>query len=102
MGDSFSHSEERTAAFENRIPPAAWTILLFVATVANVLVSVDIGSRSLLLRLVFPGVVAAALTLMLDLDSPRYGLIDIQQNSILRLEQQVVAGLPQGNLSPSP
>jgi hypothetical protein len=39
---------------------------------------------------------------MLDLDSPRYGLIDIQQNSMLRLEKQVVEGMPQGNLSPSP
>src|SRR6202034_152939 len=45
MDDSFSHSEERTAAFENRIPLAAWIILMFVATAAVVLVSVDIGSR---------------------------------------------------------
>jgi hypothetical protein len=33
MGDSFSRSEERTAAFENRIPLAAWIILLFVGAV---------------------------------------------------------------------
>jgi hypothetical protein len=97
MGECFSHSEERMAAFENRIPLAAWIILIFVATAANWLVGVDIGSRSLLLRLVLPVVLAAALTLMLDLDSPRYGWIEIQQNSMLRLEQQTAASLPQGN-----
>jgi hypothetical protein len=98
MGDSFSHSEERTAAFENRIPLAAWIILMLVATAAIVLVSVDIGSRFSLLRFVLPVVVAAVLALMLDLDSPRYGWIAVQQNSMLRVAQRVAAGLPQGNL----
>jgi hypothetical protein len=96
MGDSFSYSEERTAAFENRIPLAAWIILILVATAANGLLGVDIGSRSLPLRLVLPVVLAAVVTLMLDLDSPRYGWIKVQQNSMLRLQQRIAAGLPQG------
>ena len=78
-------SESRTAAFENRIPVLAWCMLLFIALIASILVGVGIGSRSQLLRFVLPIVVAAALSLILDLDSPRSGLIRVHQHSMERV-----------------
>ena len=92
LNDSFDATERRTAAFENRIPLTAWEMLLFVSFVGSVLVGVGIGSRSQLLRLVLPIVVAAALAETLDLDSPRSGFIHVHQHSMERVAEQISAG----------
>lgn len=85
-------SESRTAAFENRIPIIAWIMLVFISFIASVLVGVGIGTRSQLLRLVLPIVVASALSLTLDLDSPRSGLIRVHQYSLERVAAAIEAG----------
>lgn len=85
----FAVAESRTAAFENRIPVAAWVMLLFIGFAASVLVGVGIGSRSQLLRLILPIVVASALSLTLDLDSPRSGLIRVHQRSLERVQARI-------------
>lgn len=92
LNESFDATERRTAAFENRIPLSAWVMLLFVSFVGSVLVGVGIGSRSQLLRLVLPIVVAAALGETLDLDSPRSGFIHVYQHSMERVAEQISAG----------
>ena len=81
--------ESRTAAFENRIPLLAWGMLLFISFIASTLVGVGIGTRSQLLRLVLPVVVASALSLTLDMDSPRSGLIRVHQRSLERVAAAV-------------
>ncbi len=85
-------SESRTAAFENRIPILAWGMLLFISFIASGLVGVGIGTRSQFLRLVLPVVVASALSLTLDLDSPRSGLIRVHQHSLERVAATVATG----------
>ena len=85
-------TESRTAAFENRIPILAWCMLLFIGLVASMLVGVGIGSRSRLLRFVLPLVVASALSLILDLDSPRSGLIRVHQHSLERVLSMMTSG----------
>ena len=85
-------TESRTAAFENRIPMLAWGMLLFISFIASGLVGVGIGTRSQLLRLVLPIVVASALSLTLDMDSPRSGLIRVHQRSLERVAATVATG----------
>lgn len=88
-------SESRTAAFENRIPLIAWVMLVFISFIASVLVGVGIGTKSQLLRLVLPIVVASALSLTLDLDSPRSGLIRVHQYSLERVAAAITNASPQ-------
>lgn len=85
-------TENRTAAFENRIPVAAWAMLLCIAFAGSVLVGVGIGSQSQALRLVLPVVVALALSLTLDLDSPRSGVIRVHQHSLERIAARIDNG----------
>lgn len=94
LNQSIDFAEKRTSAFENRIPPTAWAMLLFIGFVSSVLVGVGFTSRSHLLRLVLPVVVAAALSLTLDLDSPRSGFIHEHQHSLDRLAQIVAGPVP--------
>ena len=95
LNESIDTSEERTAADENRIPGEAWWMLLIVGSVATVLVGMDVKSNSWVLQAMLPLVLAAALGLTMDLDSPRYGLIRIGQASMDRLAQQIGGSLPQ-------
>lgn len=92
LTDLVDVTENRTAAFENRIPMIAWIMLLFIAFIGSLLVGVGIGTRSQLLRLILPIVVAAALSLTLDLDSPRSGLIRVHQHSLERVAGVIESG----------
>ena len=92
LTDMIDVTEDRTAAFENRIPVTAWAMLLCIAFAGSVLVGVGIGSRSQALRWVLPVVVALALSLTLDLDSPRSGLIRVHQHSLERVAAQIANG----------
>lgn len=95
LNNSIDTAEERTAADENRIPGEAWWMLLIVGFVATVLVGMDVKSNSWVLRGMLPFVLAAALGLTMDLDSPRYGLIRIDQPSMERMAQEIAGNLPQ-------
>ena len=89
LSDAFNVSEKRTAALENRIPRVAWATLLFIGSTASFLTGLSLSSRSPLLFCILPVVIGSALTLILDLDTPRSGLIQIQQQSIERLEHDI-------------
>jgi hypothetical protein len=95
LNDSIDASEERTAADENRIPAEGWGMLLLVGFIAMVLVGLDVRSKSRVLQALLPLALAWALGLTMDLDSPRYGLIRVDQPSMERLAQQVAGSPPQ-------
>ena len=95
LNDSIDVSEQRTAANENRIPPEAWWMLLFVGFSATLLVGLDVRPKSWVLQLTLPIVLSGALTLTMDMDSPRYGLIVITQPSMERVAKQMMSSLPQ-------
>jgi hypothetical protein len=95
LNDSIDVTEERTAANENRIPTEAWWMLLFVGFAATLLVGLDVRPRSWVLQMTLPIVLAGALGLTMDMDSPRYGLIRTTQPSMERQAQQMMSSLPQ-------
>jgi hypothetical protein len=89
LNDSIDDTEKRTAALENRIPVTTWAMLLLMGTVATVFMGLGLHLRTLTLRLVLPFVLTAVLALTYDLDSPRSGLIRVEQTSMQRVLQQV-------------
>lgn len=89
VNNSIDLSEKLTAAFENRIPSVAWLLLLFIASSASMLTGLSFTSRSAVLLAILPVIVGAALTLILDLDTPRTGLVQIEQQSMHRVQQQI-------------
>jgi len=91
LNDSIDVTEERTAAFENRIPDEAWVLLLFIGFASTVVVGMNVSSHSQVLRVLLPFVIAGALAMTLDMDSPRYGFVKVSQPSMERLAQQVNA-----------
>jgi hypothetical protein len=94
LNDSIDVTEERTSAFENRVPGEAWGLLLFIGFTATVVVGMSVSTRSAILRLLLPFVIAGALAMALDVDSPRYGLVRPTQSSMDRLQQQMRAANP--------
>jgi hypothetical protein len=67
------------AAWWNRIPLAAWTLMLAIAICPSALVGAGAdgaGTRSRLL-LVLPLVISIAFLLIADIDSPRRGVIRV-------------------------
>ena len=77
------------AAWWNRIPVAAWTLMMVIAIGSNILVGY--GARSTKskhgLLLVLPLLVSSAFFLIADIDSPRGGVIRIVPQNLLSLAQ---------------
>jgi hypothetical protein len=87
MNDVFNSQGYTQAAWLNRIPVAAWLLLVSIAICANVLVGLSwhrLGSTGLLLGML-PFIVSAALKLIADIDSPRGGLIHVQPVNLITL-----------------
>jgi hypothetical protein len=80
---------ERVAADENRIPAAAWWMLLFVGFVACAVMGTKINPRMVLLQSILPIVLASTLTMTMDLDSPRFGFIRVTQTEMQRVGQDM-------------
>jgi hypothetical protein len=91
LNETIDVSEKRTAAFENRVPVAAWVLLLFMAAWASGLVGISMSKRSRPLLIVLPLVIGATMALILDMDSPRAGFVTVHQNSIERVAQQIAS-----------
>jgi len=79
------------AAWWNRIPHAAWTLLTLLALCANYLVGLGAKRPNAELRLmmVFPAIVAAAFFLIADIDAPRGGVIRVAPLNLEALDQSM-------------
>lgn len=78
-------SERRLAALENRIPGTLWAVLILMSAMTCLLVGYSLRRRALLVIFLWPLMISSVLALNADLDSPRTGLIQIDQQSIERL-----------------
>lgn len=76
------------AAWWNRIPHAAWILMLMLAVCANFLVG--LGARrpgvKLLLVAMFPLIIAGAFFLIADIDAPRSGVIRVAPMNLQALD----------------
>lgn len=89
LNDSIDATEERMAAGEDRVPSEAWILLLFIGFVLTIFIGMKETSHSQILNVMLPLVIAGALALTLDVDSPRYGFIKLTQPSMDRVAQQI-------------
>ena len=93
MNDVLNSQGYTQAAWWNRIPTAAWSLMAAIAVCSNVLVGFGARNdrgRSLLL-LVLPLVVSIAFLLIADIDSPTKGLIRVIPQNLLTLSQSLHA-----------
>jgi hypothetical protein len=89
MNDVLNSQGYTQAAWWNRIPAAAWLLMIVIAVCCNILVGY--GARSLetegRLLTVLPLVAAVSFFLIADIDSPRAGVIRVKAQNIQALQQ---------------
>ena len=80
----------RIAAKRNHVPGAVWLLLLCVAGCGLWLVSYQAGTsgrHSILERFVFPILVAIVIAIITDIDTPRGGMISLDERPLLELNE---------------
>src|SRR5215831_1389832 len=91
MNDVLNSQGYTQAAWWNRIPGAAWLLMLLIALLCNVMVGYaarDATVQSLLL-IILPVLLAIAFLLIADIDSPRGGVIRVSAQNLLSLSEQM-------------
>jgi hypothetical protein len=91
MNDVLNSQGYTQAAWSNRIPAAAWTLMALMAIVSNVLLGYRERSRGLLVLSVVPVVASIAFFLIADIDSPRGGVIRVTPNNLNAISQAMSA-----------
>jgi hypothetical protein len=88
MNDVLNAQGYAQAARWNRIPVAAWVLMLAIALACNILVGYDAHRTNLVLFLILPVALAIAFFLIADIDSPTGGIIRVAPQNLahLRLE----------------
>ena len=83
MNDVLNSQGYTQAAWSNRIPAAAWTLMILMALVSNVLLGYRERSTGLVVLLVVPVVASIAFFLIADIDSPRGGVIRVNPHNLI-------------------
>jgi hypothetical protein len=78
--------EERLSSFENRIPRSVWLLIFSVSLIALFTRGLTLSGRFWLTLVLAPVTIAIVVALIADLDSPRRGLIRLDQGAMLRLK----------------
>jgi len=92
LNELYDLTEKRVSALENEVPFSVWIVLYIVASLATGSLGFGsglMGRRMLLPVLCLPVLVATLLTLLIDLDHPRKGLIRVSQASMIRFRDSV-------------
>jgi hypothetical protein len=91
MNDVINAQSYTQAAWWNRIPVAAWMMLLFTAFACNMMIGYGERTRGPLLLLVFPVIVSIPFLLIADIDSPRGGVINVPPQNLLATARSLAA-----------
>lgn len=82
MNDVLNSQGYAQAAHWNRIPTAAWILLVSIAIFCNLLIGYGAHGRSALVFLILPIALSISLFLIADIDAPRRGVIRIQPQNL--------------------
>ncbi len=91
MNDVLNAQGYAQAAWWNRIPAAAWILLVTISVFCNLLIGYGERLKSELLFLILPVVLSVSLFLIADIDSPRRGVIHIRAQNLEALAQSLNA-----------
>ena len=89
MNDVLDSQGYTQAAWWNRLPIAAWCLVLAIAIFCNLLVGYASQQRGRSLLLVLPLAVSTSFFLIADIDSPRHGLIHVGPQNLISLSQSL-------------
>ena len=80
--DSEGYTE---AAWRNRVPPAAWVLLIFLAVFGSLLLGYQAHGKASAVLLILPIALSISFALIADIDSPRGGVIRVQAPNLQSL-----------------
>jgi hypothetical protein len=83
MNDIFNTQADTRAAWLNRIPTAAWALMLLIAIFSNLLLGYRDRSSGRLALLVLPVIASIAFFLIADIDSPYFGTISVVPHNLV-------------------
>jgi len=89
MNDVLNSQARTQGAWLNRIPVAAWALMVLIAIACNVMLGYNEHRRRAVLLLVLPVIISISFLLIADIDSPRGGLIRVVPENLLSLAQSV-------------
>jgi hypothetical protein len=87
MNDVFNAQGYTHAAWWNRIPVAAWSLMAAVAVCCNLLLGFHARRSGALLFLISPLIIGIAFFLISDIDSPRGGVIRVLPQNLINVAQ---------------
>lgn len=82
MNDIFNTQADTRAAWLNRIPTAAWALMILIAIFSNLLLGYRDRSSGSLALLVLPVIASIAFFLIADIDSPYLGAISVVPHNL--------------------
>lgn len=82
MNDVLNSQGYTQAAWWNRIPEAAWSLMFLIAIFANLMLGYGIRHLQPVLLVVLPLVVSISFFLIADIDSPRRGVIRVHPQNL--------------------
>lgn len=91
MNDVLNSQGYTQAAWWNRIPIAAWGLMMFIALCSTLLIGYGARHRARRTFLIVPIAVSISLFLIADLDSPRGGAIRVAPQNLSNLSQSLRA-----------
>ena len=91
MNDVLNSQGYAQAALWNRIPAAAWVLMMVIAICCNVLVGYGLRDtiRETKLLPVLPLIVSIAFMLIADIDAPRHGVIRVLPQNLIGLAESL-------------
>jgi hypothetical protein len=91
MNDVLNWQGYTQAAWWNRIPLAAWALMLAIAICCNVMIGYYLkpGPKHWLRTLALPLIAAVSFMLIADIDSPQGGIIRVKPQNLLHLQNSM-------------
>ena len=91
MNDVLNSQSYTQAAYWNRIPPAAWTVLFAMAVGCSLLIGYGLKSAKAGSKLlpILPLGVSIAFMFIADLDAPRHGIMRVRPQNLISLAESL-------------
>jgi hypothetical protein len=89
MNDVLNSQGYTQAAWWNRIPLAAWALLVLISIFCNFLIGYAAPARNSVYLMILPIALSISLALIADIDSPRHGLIRVQAQNLESLSDSL-------------
>jgi hypothetical protein len=91
MNEIFNAQTDTQAAWLNRIPVAAWALMVLIAIFANLLLGYRERSSGRLALIVLPVIASIAFFLIADIDSPNVGVISVAPHNLVLTSEAMKA-----------